>query len=151
MLFRSRIIRHGAAGGFSWGPRPDRTAAARPRSRRQRTGRTVRHRAAGGFSWGPRPDRPTAGIGCTISIILLPANPPPTAMVFSKTNSCGISRCGPSFSTTNGCSSNCCKTNRCGISRCGSSCGGIKLGSSYLPLQEVANRAPWGSGPNMGP
>jgi hypothetical protein len=53
------------------------------------------------------------------------------------TKRCGISRCGPRFSTTNRCSSNCSTTKRCGISRCGSSCGGTKLGPSYLPCKQI--------------
>jgi hypothetical protein len=79
---------------------------------------------------------------------------------YSTTNGCGIGRCGPSFSTTNRCSSNCIATKRCGIGRCrpsfsttnrcssncrttkrcgiscGSSCGGTKLGPSYLPCKK---------------
>ena len=42
----------------------------------------------------------------------------------------GIGRCGPSFSTTNRCSSNCSTTKRRKISRCGSNCSTKKGGDT---------------------
>jgi hypothetical protein len=52
------------------------------------------------------------------------------ARIVVQQKRCRIGRCGPSFSTTKRCSSNCCTTKRCRIGRCSPSFSTTKRCSS---------------------